>query len=142
MFGEVMIDGNNNPVPYDDRFYLKFGPQPTFADDDWVRYEESDPNKPMGWKEFDNRWDSRELHWTMPIDWVNYSDSELGKTSEYSLMFRYFIMLYYGVLNLGNGEFGPVNGKEFCFLIVSMILSSMLMSIVFGDVAALIATKD
>jgi hypothetical protein len=47
-------------------------------------------------------------------------------------------MLYYGVLNLGANEYGPVNNLEFLYNIMTMITSSMMVAVVFGDVAMMI----
>jgi len=79
----------------------------------------------------------------MPIDFFNYGDNELGKTSSlYGVSFRYQTLFYHAILNVGSNEFGPVNNEEFMFLIFSLIISAILMSIVFGDVAGLIAVSD
>lgn len=77
----------------------------------------------------------------MAIDWVNYGDHELGKTSKkYTIYFRYVSMLYYGVLNLGANEYGPVNFGEYTFCILTLIFSSIIVAVVFGDVAMLISS--
>ena len=47
-------------------------------------------------------------------------------------------MLYMGVLDLGINEFGPVNEEEMLFLVVTLIASSLLNALIFGDVATLI----
>jgi hypothetical protein len=87
---EILVYEDGREKPYDTDLELIYGPQPTFETDDWNRYDANDPDKPAGWKEFNERWDSRERLWTMPIDWVNYADHMLGKTSSiYTLGFRY-----------------------------------------------------
>lgn len=48
-------------------------------------------------------------------------------------------MVYYGILNLGMNEFGPVNDIEMIFLIFTLIFSAILNSLIFGDVAVLIS---
>ena len=47
-------------------------------------------------------------------------------------------MLYLGVLDLGINEFGPVNEEEMAFLVITLIASSLLNALIFGDVATLI----
>jgi hypothetical protein len=48
-------------------------------------------------------------------------------------------MLYYGLLNIGSNEFGPVNEFEFLFCIVTLIVSAIANAVIFGDVASLVA---
>ena len=43
-----------------------------------------------------------------------------------------------GVLDLGINEFGPVNEEEMVFLVITLIASSLLNALIFGDVATLI----
>lgn len=50
-----------------------------------------------------------------------------------------------GVLDLGINEMGPVNEEEFIFLVLTLISSSLLNALIFGDVASLlqgISQKD
>ena len=76
----------------------------------------------------------------MPIEWLNYGDQELGKNSKnYTLTRRYFLMLYYAILDLGNNEFGPVNEVEMVFLAITMTLSAVFNALIFGDVAGLVS---
>ena len=48
-------------------------------------------------------------------------------------------MLYYGVLNLGSNEFGPVNEIEMLFLVGTLIASALMNALIFGDVAGLVS---
>ena len=48
-------------------------------------------------------------------------------------------MLYYAVLDLGMNDFLPMNNVEYLYLIVTLIISAFLNSLIFGDVAGLIA---
>ena len=73
----------------------------------------------------------------MPIDWANYVDNRLY-TTDYDMMLRYKTMLYYGILNLGINEFGPVNRIEYMYLIVTLIVSSLLSALLFGDISSYI----
>jgi hypothetical protein len=74
----------------------------------------------------------------MPIDFVNFPDQELGRDSDlYTTFFRYMTLLYYGIINIGSNEFGPVNNSEFIFCIISLMISAMLNAIIFGDIASL-----
>lgn len=45
--------------------------------------------------------------------------------------------MYYAVVDIGSAEFGPVNQWEFIFFFGTQIISSILMAIVFGDIAGL-----
>ena len=51
-------------------------------------------------------------------------------------------MLYYGVLILGSNEIGPVNEIEMAFCIVTLIISALLNSLLFGDIANLASTLN
>ena len=51
-------------------------------------------------------------------------------------------MLYYGILNLGSDEFGPVNEIEMIFCVFTLIISSMLNSVIFGDIASLLSVLE
>lgn len=134
--GGDLLGPNGLPVRADDDFYMKFGPQPTFAEDAWKRYTVADT---LGWKEENQKWESRSKTWYMPIYFVNYGDQELDKDSRlYGVWFRYSSMIYYGLLNIGSNEFGPVNWMEMGFLALTLIVSAMLNSIVFGEVASLV----
>ena len=53
--------------------------------------------------------------------------------------YKYFTMLYLGVLDLGSNEFGPVNYKEMAYLVLTLLSSALLNALIFGDVATLIA---
>jgi hypothetical protein len=55
------------------------------------------------------------------------------------MMFRYYTMLYYAVLNLGSNEFGPVNEIEMLFLTCTLIVSSLFNALIFGDVVGLVS---
>jgi len=46
-------------------------------------------------------------------------------------------MLYCGVLILGSNEFGPVNEIEMIFLVITLLVSSVLNALIFGDIAVL-----
>lgn len=137
---EVLKDKDGEIVKPMDDYYLVFDTQPTFASDNWNRYNETNPEKPLGWLQFNSRWDSRETKWYTPIDYVNFFDHGLGITSkEYTTSYRYFTVVYYAVLNIGGNEMGPVNNPEFIFFIIIMMVSAFLKAIVFGDVASLIS---
>lgn len=132
----VLRYDDGTDVPVDDNIYMKFGKQPTFSRDGWNRPIEGDM---VGYQDYINRWDSRAKIWYMPTDFVNYPDQELGRDSEkYRVLFRYLSLLYYGILNIGSNEFGPVNSMEYLFCTITLILSAMLNAILFGDVSGLI----
>lgn len=133
---EVFKDENGYSLSIDPAYSMRFGKTPTFRDRSWRRYEEKDG---LTWHADNERWDSRVTLWTSPIDWINYLDHELGKDSEkYSTLFRYLTVTYYGMLNLGINEIGPVNENEFYFGILTLTMSAMLNAILFSDLAGLI----
>jgi hypothetical protein len=51
-------------------------------------------------------------------------------------------MYYYAILNIGQNELGPVNIPEFLFVVFTLIISSIMMSIVFGDVVTVVSERD
>jgi hypothetical protein len=124
--------------------YMHFGPAPTYRDDlTWERWKSPEEGGPLGWMEENAKWSSRTTIWTMPINWLNYVDQELASSSKiYTLFFRYSSMLYYGILNLGQNEFGPVTSYEILYCFSTLLISSLLQSILFGDIAGLIASRD
>lgn len=85
------------------------------------------------------KWDSRTKNMYLTIDWTNYLEQEIDTNSgKYDSLFRYTTMLYYGVLNVGSNEFGPINVPEMLFCVITLIFSSMLTATIFGDVASLV----
>jgi hypothetical protein len=48
-------------------------------------------------------------------------------------------MFYNSIISLGLGEIGPVNNIELAFCYVSMLLSALMTSLIFGEVAVLIS---
>lgn len=50
---------------------------------------------------------------------------------------RYSLMFYYGILLVGQNEFGPVNISELIFFFVSLVVSGILTSLIFGDIASI-----
>lgn len=119
----------------DFNYYMYFGPQPTFGEDQWNRFTSKDR---VDWKQQNEKWDSRTKVYYMPIDFVNFPDQELGRTSvKYDLWFRYSSMLYMALLVIGSNELGPVNNFEMIYFVGTLIVSAMLNSIVFAEVAGL-----
>ena len=132
---QILTFENGTIVPVSKSQYMKFGKAPTFADDDWNRPTEKDM---LGWKQYIEKWDSRSMGWYMPLSFVEPYAQELGVDSDlYTTMFRYLSLLYYGIINIGCNEFGPDNKWEYIFLIATLIISAMLKSVVFGDIAGL-----
>ena len=48
-------------------------------------------------------------------------------------------MYYEALLNIGSNEFGPVNEIEYAYFVSSLLASSLLNALIFGDIASLIA---
>lgn len=48
------------------------------------------------------------------------------------MMSRYLVMLYYAMIDLGLGEMGPNTKEELLFCVVSMMLSALVFSNIFG----------
>lgn len=67
-----------------------------------------------------------EMKWYPPFDWINYKDSKMF-TDQVSLLEKYLICLYHGVLIVGFNELGPVNTFEI-FAIFSMLLGSAIIN--------------
>jgi hypothetical protein len=55
-------------------------------------------------------------------------------------MYRYVMMLYYAIINLGTGEIGPVNFEELLFCVVTMIISSMVFTNTFSSIISVYST--
>lgn len=51
-------------------------------------------------------------------------------------------MYYHSIINLGLGELGPVNYIELAFCYGSMLLSALVTTLIFGDLAFLISTLN
>lgn len=77
--------------------------------------------------------------WYTPTEWVNIGDAAIF-TKEMSRNERYFIMVYYAIMNLGIGEIGPINVPELAYCIFSLPVSLMLQSLLFSDIAVLVQT--
>jgi len=110
---------------------------PTFAADlDWRRYtlEEDGAN----WQEDNARWEGRAKEWWLPLNWANFGDQRTF-SAEYDLFFRYTTMFYEALLDLGSNEFGPVNEVEMLYYVVTLMASSLLNALIFGDIASLLA---
>lgn len=133
--GEVLRDENGEIVKYDGT-QLMFGYFRTFGDEkDWTRFtEEDDPN----WQEMNRNWESRKSMWYMPLDWVNYEEEQLF-IPQRDQFFRYTVLLYQALLNLGMNEFGPVNEVEYLYLGTTLIVSAVLNALIFGDIAGILA---
>ena len=81
--------------------------------------------------------DGRSLRYYPPLDWLDFTASELF-TDQISNLKKYLICLYYGVLILGLNEMGPVNEIEMLYFIFTLLLSSIMNSLIFSDVIMLI----
>lgn len=87
----------------------------------------------LGWQAFNLRWESRLSNWNTPTDYSDASNQILY-TEQVSMLYRYSIMLYYALVNLGLGEMGPVNFEEYIFCVISMIISAFVFSIIFSQI--------
>ena len=134
--GKIAMDANGDPIPYDEAISLRFGESRTFGDDkDWLRFtSENSPD----WEEVNEMWESRKSIWYMPLDWVNFEEEQLF-IHERDQFYRYTVLLYQALLNLGMNEFGPVNEVEFMYLGVTLAVSAILNALIFGDIAGIIA---
>ena len=118
----------------DERYFILFGEEHTFGEQEWTRYSEGDGGN---WRELNDAWEGRAISWYMPLDWVNYEEARLF-TKDADLWYRYSVLLYQALLNLGQNEFGPVNVMEFFYFLFTLIVSAMLSALLFGDIANLI----
>lgn len=92
-----------------------------------------EPNEVLGWENFNERWDTRSSQWYAPLDWDCFYCSKMH-TSEQSQFFRYLIMLYYSIMNLSGGEQGPRNKIEYLFCYMSLIMSAIVYTNLFGQI--------
>ena len=102
----------------------------------WKRYtlEEDGPD----WQEDNARWEGRAKEWWIPLNWANFGDQRTF-SAEYDLFFRYTTMFYEALLDLGSNEFGPVNEVEMAYFVATLMASSLLNALIFGDIASLMA---
>jgi hypothetical protein len=82
-------------------------------------------------------YDGRSLRYIPPIDWINYSTSDLF-TENYSDFKRYLICLYYGILILGVNELGPVNTEEMLYFCIVLMITAIMNSLFFSDIIMLV----
>jgi hypothetical protein len=80
-------------------------------------------------------WKDVTSFWYAPLDWVNFTDQELF-TAEMSLVKRFLLNLYYGILILGCNEIGPTSELEMLGCGFFLIISSFMNAVVFGDIAS------
>ena len=73
----------------------------------------------------------------MPLDWLNYLDSDLFTRKDDEFM-RYIQSLYYSILGLNLNELGPQNGIEYGFCICHLIISLMIQNILVSEIIILI----
>lgn len=74
--------------------------------------------------------------WYPPLDWIDFTQSRLfGPDIEF--FETYSLNYYYGILFLGQNEIGPVNPSEQLFCIFGLIISLMLNSFLFSDMAVI-----
>lgn len=90
----------------------------------------------IGWKTYNERWDSQSTQWNAPADFVSPSESVLHLQTT-KMGFRYSFFLYYALINVGIGEICPVNHIDFVFLAVDMIFSAIFFSILFSEIVSL-----
>jgi hypothetical protein len=113
----------------------KWIPGSTFAEDPWREFTAADgPN----WQEDNDRWNGRAKEWWVPLNWANFVDQRTF-SAEYDLFFRYTTMFYEALLDLGSNEFGPVNEVEMAYFVMTLMASSLLNALIFGDIASLMA---
>lgn len=99
------ITDTKEPKPCDDDITSYWMPGPTFAADGWTRFTAEDTDD---WETENEKWEGRTKEWWIPLNWANFPDQRVF-SNEYDTMFRYTTMMYEAVLNIGLGEFGPVN---------------------------------
>jgi len=85
--------------------------------------------------------DGLSAQWFPPLDWVNAWDSELF-SDDMTIYKKYFTLLYYAILYIGNNEIGPVNSIEIGMCSLLLILSSLLNTQIFGEIAMLVAVLN
>ena len=81
------------------------------------------------------------MKWYPPLNWINYVDTELYEDS-YTIIDQYITMFYNAVLILGMNEIGPVNNVEILYVCVTLVGGIFMNSLVFSDIARLIAIVD
>jgi hypothetical protein len=75
----------------------------------------------------------------MPLDWLDYTQSKLF-SPEMSEFKKYISMYYYAVLFLAINEIGPVNNHEILICVVTLLISQMINTLVFGQIAMLVSS--
>lgn len=103
-------------------------------DSNWQRMK---PEESLDWWEFNQRWESRAKMWYNPIDFLDYSNQKTF-SDDCDHKCRYFIMIYYALINLGTGEQGPVNTEEMMWFSASLLISNLVFSIFFSNITSLL----
>lgn len=77
------------------------------------------------------------MHWYPPLDWIDYTHSTFYADLKWD---QYLLTFYTSALSLGLNEMGPVNEGEMLFCFISLMISLVVNSNLFGEMAVLIAT--
>ena len=133
IWGEPLADFNQTSKKFENLSFV-YG-QPHFhREDNWHRLTSDDAI--LGWQRYNERWDARSKQWNMPIDFVNPADQGFH-TEKWSVWQKYCNLFYYAQINLGLGEIGPVNIQESAFLAMTMIISALVFTNVFGEIVGI-----
>ena len=135
IWGEILYDADGSPVEFKNETFV-FKTKHFFREDDWDRFTANDGI--IDWQAYNERWDGRSKQWYSPIDFFDPEDQILH-SEEMTTLFRYMTQFYYSLINLGLGEIAPVNSEEYGFLVCSMILSSLIFQIIFGEIITIFA---
>lgn len=77
--------------------------------------------------------------WYAPLSWVNYPDWSFY-SPELTISFKYWTMLYHGLMFLGLNEMGPVSNIDFLFAILILLACSFVNAFIFGDMATVVSS--
>ena len=75
--------------------------------------------------------------WYPPYDWIEYK-SVTTLYNEPNKYKQYIRMLYNAVLILGSNELGPVNIIESIYITLTLLFSTLLNVLIFGDIAVIL----
>lgn len=81
----------------------------------------------------------KSMKWIPPFDWINFQETTFFTSSKWN---QYIVCFYHSALLLGINEMGPVNGIEMAFCVGSLMLSLVVSTFLFGELAVVIFTMN
>ena len=93
----------------------------------------------MPWNELNAYWENTPKKWIAPMNMANWPDQGIysNKNGD-TIVRRYTIMLYYGILNIGMNDYMPKNNIEYLYCMITLLFSAILTTLFFGKIVDLV----